>query len=68
MRKRENKGDYTEKLNDEELMNIWGNIFDGDKENIKLCNQYKIKYFNVLKNEDMVNYVLNNIIKNVKEI
>lgn len=68
MRKRENKGDYTEKLNDEELMNIWGNIFDGDKENIKLCNQYKIKYFNVLKNEDMVNYVLNNMIKNVKEI
>jgi len=49
-------------------MNIWGNIFDGDKENIKLCNQYKIKYFNVLKNEDMVNYVLNNMIKNVKEI
>ena len=61
IRERENESDYTRRFSDEELVGIWGNICDIDKNNIKVCEDNNIKYFDVFKNEDMIGYILDKL-------
>ena len=61
IRERENENDYTKRFSDEQLVAVWGNICDIDKNNMKVCEDNNIKYFDAFKNEDMVAYILDKI-------
>lgn len=57
IRKREKEEDYTFKMSDDHLMKVWGDIESCDKENMTLCKEYGIKYFDVFKSENVIECV-----------
>jgi len=61
IRSRENEGDYTKKYSDEELDKIWKNIAFNDKENFRVCDENGIMYFDVLKENKMLEFIVSKI-------
>ena len=63
IRNRENDNDYTKEYSDDKLLAIWGNISDIDKNNIKVCNENSIRYFDVINEFDIDKEILKEIVK-----
>lgn len=58
IRKREKEDDYTFKMSEEKLKMIWGDISFIDNENIKLCKEYNIRYFDVINDDCSIEKII----------
>jgi len=54
IQKHQLESDYTVTFNKEKMFQTWGDVCLIDKENLRLCEELNIKYFNTSKNMDDV--------------